>query len=365
MSFSEMLTTIKLRLSDSSQIDVVETNQGYNTMGPLVKAKLLRPLDKYLEKYGWPERQPASLLAMARMSDDGQHLGQGHLYGIAATGDAIGVYYHKGKLEKLGLEVPTTIAEFEQALDAAVEAGETPIKFGNLDKWPGVSEWQTILNAEMPADEVRRLIFGTGGSFEAPVIQSSTQRLQDWVKKGYFEKGTNGISYDDAWKQFAEGDGVFLIGGTWLNADLERAMGNGVGFFLAPGASPGQTATTASGGFPWGIPSKSKYPDTAAEYIDFVTGPEAAQILLKHGDVPALAPDPEGLEEGSLTAAALEAWQTLKDNDSFIPYIDWSTRTMNETMTAAIQQALALKIGPADFAATLQKDYEKFQAERQ
>ncbi len=363
-SFSDLLTTIKLQLSDESPIDVVQTNQGYYTMGALVKAKLLRPLDPYVEKHGWAERQPASLLAMTRMSEDGTHLGQGNLYGIAATGDAVGVYYNKRKLEQLGLERPRTFAEFERALAAAKAAGETPIKFGNLDKWPGVNEWQTLLNAQMPSEQVRSLIFGTGGDFTSQPVSSSVARMQEWVKKGYFEKDVNGISYDDAWKGFAKGDGLFLISGTWLNSDLEKEMGDRAGFFLAPGADEGTTATTASGGFPWGIPSKSKYPDVAASYIDFVTGPEAARIFLSHGDVPALAPGDEGAKAGGLTADAIGAWRTLKEQDQFIPYVDWATPTMNETMTGAIQQAMALKVSPQEFTRTLQQDYAKFTQKR-
>lgn len=361
-SFSDLLTTIKLQLSDKSPIDAVQTNQGYYTMGALVKGKLLRPLDPYADRYGWGERQPASLLAMTRLSADGQHLGQGDLYGIAATGDAVGVYYNKAKLRKLGLQPPTSFDALEQAAAKAKAAGETPVKFGNLDKWPGVNQWQTFLNAEMPSEEVRSLVFGTGGSFAAPQVASSVGRMQQWVKKGYFEKEVNGLSYDDAWKQFAKGDGVFLITGTWMNGQLSGEMGAKAGFALAPAGAAGATTTTASGGFPWGIPSKSKYPDVAAQYIDFVTGPEAARILLEHGDVPSLAPEARGA--GGLTAEALEGWQTLKEENAFIPYVDWATPTMNDTMTGAIQQALALKITPEAFAQKLQQDYAKFAAKR-
>ncbi len=363
-SFTDLMATIKLQLSDASPIDAVQTNQGYYTMGALVKAKLLRPLDPYVEQHGWGERQPASLLAMTRMNDAGTKLGEGRLYGIAATGDAVGVYFNKAKLRELGLEPPTTFAEFERQLEVAREAGETPIKFGNLDKWPGVNEWQTLLNASLPADELRSLVFGTGGSFDAPQVRQSVDRMQDWVRRGFFEKDVNATSYEDATKAFAEGDGVFFIGGTWLNAELKGSMGDRAGFVLAPGATERETATAASGGFPWGIPTKSKYPDVAAQYIDFVTGPEAARILLEHGDIPALAA-PEGSgEQDALTTAAVDAWQRLKDQDAFHPYNDWATPTMNETMTAAIQEALALKITPDEFARRLQGDYAEFTAKR-
>jgi raffinose/stachyose/melibiose transport system substrate-binding protein len=188
--------------------------------------------------------------------------------------------------------------------------------------------------------------------------------MQDWVEKGYFDEDVNGTSYEDAVSSFAKGDGVFFIGGTWLNADLKGDMGDEAGFVLAPGATERETATAASGGFPWGIPAKSKYPDVAAQYIDFVTGPEAAKILLSHGDVPALAA-PEGADgQDALTVAAVDAWKRLKDEDAFHPYVDWATPTMNETMTGAIQEALALKISPDEFAQRLQGDYAEFAAKR-
>jgi raffinose/stachyose/melibiose transport system substrate-binding protein len=362
-AFSDLVATIKLQLSDDSPIDVVQTNQGYYTMGALVKAKLLRPLDADAQRLGWTERQPESLLDMTRLSDDGQRLGEGKLYGIAATGDAVGVYYNRDKLKTLGLDVPSTMDQFEAALAKAKAAGETPIKFGNLDKWPGVNEFQTVMNAKTPAEQVRELIFGSGGqSFDSPAVTQSAATVQAWVEKGYFEQNANGISYDDAWKRFAKGDGVFLIGGTWLNADLGPAMGDKAGFFLAPGATAQETATSASGGFPWGIPAKSRYPDLAAQYIDFVTGPKAAKILVRHGDVPSLGM-PADIADGT-TADALAAWQTLKDRDAFIPYVDWSTPTMNDTMTAAIQELFARRVSPAQFAERLQQDYAKFEQSR-
>ena len=52
-------------------------------------------------------------------------------------GEIVGVYYNKQMLADLGLDVPTTFAEFEQALEVAKQAGEVPIQFGNNDAFPG------------------------------------------------------------------------------------------------------------------------------------------------------------------------------------------------------------------------------------
>jgi raffinose/stachyose/melibiose transport system substrate-binding protein len=44
------------------------------------------------------------------------------------------------------------------------------------------------------------------------------------VDKGYFNNGFNGQGYDPAWQDFGKGNGVFLITGSWLTADLKKAL---------------------------------------------------------------------------------------------------------------------------------------------
>lgn len=363
-SLNDLITTLKLELSSDSAPDVAETNQGYTIMGELVKAGLLLPLDEYAKQYGWLDRQPESLLDMARFSPDGREISTGNLYGISVTGDIVGVYYDRKRLSKLGLEVPETLGEFEEALAAAKQAGEVPIVFGNLDKWPGIHELQTVQNATLDKEYLRDFIFGRAEvSFETTENVEAGSTIQEWVDKGYFNEGFNGVGYDVAWKRFTKGEGLFMITGTWLNGSLVQEMGDNLGFFLMPRETAGEPPiATSSGGLPWGIPKKSRYPDLAAAYIDFITGEEAAVEFAKSGDVPAMIQaDTSGVvEPGSSLESGIEAWRTLAENDTFIPYLDWATPTFYDTVTAAIQELLGGKASPAEFNAKLQNDYAKF-----
>ena len=141
-SFTDLQATLKLAASGPNPPDVVEANNGYSAMGPLVKANLLLSLNKYSAKYGWRGRYSTGILRMNQFSADAKNFGTGNLYGLPMTGEVVGVYYNKAKLRKLGLSVPTTFAAFQQALAKAKAAGETPIQFGNLDKWPGIHEFE-------------------------------------------------------------------------------------------------------------------------------------------------------------------------------------------------------------------------------
>jgi raffinose/stachyose/melibiose transport system substrate-binding protein len=112
--------------------DIIWGNQGYVHDGLLVEAGLITSLEPYFEAYGWDEWHGPGAMDQWRFTEDGT-FGEGPRWGISESAEIVGVFYNKEKLANLGLEVPTTFAEFEEALAAAAEAGEVPIKLGNID----------------------------------------------------------------------------------------------------------------------------------------------------------------------------------------------------------------------------------------
>src|SRR5581483_9771597 len=115
-----------LLLAGSNVPDAVETDESYSDQGRLAKAKLLVPLDKYVNAWGWAKRTSAGLLACCRVQATGKGLGTGPYYGFPANAQYVGVYYNQKLLKQLGLKPPTTRAEFENALAKAKAAGITP-----------------------------------------------------------------------------------------------------------------------------------------------------------------------------------------------------------------------------------------------
>jgi raffinose/stachyose/melibiose transport system substrate-binding protein len=182
--------------------------------------------------------------------------------------------------------------------------------------------------------------------------------VQDWARKGYFTDGYAGLGYDRSWAQFGKGNGVFLITGSWLTADLRKALGKDVGFFLLP-ARPGRSLSTLGGeGLPWAISSKTKNPDAAATYLNFLTRPQNAQVLISAGQLPAMKGKvkvPAGLD-----TEVYRAWTTANVRDAIVPYLDWATPTMYDTITASVQKLMAGRSTPAAFVDEVQSDYSKF-----
>ncbi|NUR06321.1 MAG: extracellular solute-binding protein [Nocardioidaceae bacterium] len=361
-SFTDLKTTLKLALSGDTAPDVVEVNQGYPDMVSFVKAGYLQPLDSYASVYKWADRYPSSLLDLNRVSDDASHFGEGKLYGLSQMGEFVGVYYNKTKLKQLGIAPPTTWDEFTTALAKAKQGGQVPIQFGNLDKWPAIHTFGVIQDQLAGKDEVRNLVFGKGGaSWTDPKTVEAAKTLQDWAKRGYFPSGVNGVGYDDSTKQFGQGKGVFLVTGTWAAADLKGPMGDALGMMPPPSASGSDPVTTGGQSLALGVTSKSAHPDVAAAYVNFMTDAKAAGVMQDTGNLPAVPATDAASQASGVDADILDGWSSLNQDNGLVPYLDYSTPTFYDTLTAALQRLIGGQDSPEEFAKTLQADYEKFQ----
>lgn len=360
-SFDDLATTLRLALTDDDAPDVVQANNGRNTMGQFVAAEQLRPLDDYAEAYGWFDRFSPSVLQYSTYSEDAKVFGDGNLYGLPQVGEVVGVFYSKSKLAELGLEVPTDWTEFDAALKAAAAAGETAMQLGNIEQWPALHVFGPLQGDYVDAEVITDLGLGNAGqSWTTPENVEAAAALQGWVDSGYFNDGVNGTDYDAAWQALAGGDGVFLIGGSWLAADLGDAMGDDVGFFI-PNTADGTPATTGGTGLPFTITSAADNNDVAAAYIDFITSDEAMDVLAETGNLPVnrtaeLAPT------SGVLADVFTVFGHVTGDGSLLPYLDYATPTFGDTMGQALQDLLAGQATPEQFTETLEADYSEFVA---
>lgn len=360
-SFDDLVKTLRLALSGADAPDVVEANNTRSQMGEFVKAGQLVNLDPYAAAYGWDKRYPQSVRNVASYSPDGKTFGSGSLFGMPQVGEVVGIFSNAAKLKTLGINPPKTWAEFDAALATAKAKGEVPLVLGNLEKWPAGHVFGVVQGRYVKADDIRKLGFGqSGGNWVTPENTKAAQTLVDWVDNGYFSPGFNGLDYDPAWQGFTKGKGVFLIAGSWLQADLSSAMKTDVTFSLPPAPEAGGTPVTTGGtGLPFAITQKAKNKDAAAAYINFLTSPDAMKVLAENGNLPVVetaeqkAPDALGTD-------IFEAFGAVSKDDGLVPYLDWATPTMGDTLGATLQDLLAKKVTPQQAVEALQKDYGDF-----
>lgn len=357
-SFEDLGTTLRLALTDTDAPDVVQANNGRNSMGAFVEAGQLIPLDAYADAYGWSDRFSENVLQYSTYSDDATTFGEGDLYGLPQVGEVVGVYYSKSKLEALGLDVPETWSDFTDAVDAASADGPA-LQLGNIDQWPAGHVFGPIQGQFVDAADITALGLGNAGaSWTTAENVDAANELQEWVDAGYFNDGINGTDYDAAWQAFGAGEGTFLMAGSWLAPDIEDAMGDDVGFF-APTRDDGSIATTGGTGLPFTITSAAENNDVAAAYIDFITSDEAMDVLAETGNLPVnrtaeLAPD------SGVLADIYTVFGEVTESGDLLPYLDYATPTFGDTLGQSLQDLIDGRVDAEAFTEQLEADYAGF-----
>ncbi len=359
-TFDDINKTLKLKLSDASAPDVVPANNGWQGIGTFAKAGLILNLDAYAKGYGWDKRIPATIAKQHQVAPDGSAIGTGPFFGVGiAQGGFITVYYNRDKLEKLGKAAPTTFEEFKDALAAAKAAGEVPMAIGTQDQWLSTTTLFAVMNVFADKQKIADFVYGTGGTAADTGMKEAATIYQEWAKSEYLPKNFAGTSGSDSGQAFVEGTGVFYFYYSDSLPFNNTETANKFGTFLLPVEGRPLQATGASNQN-FSIASKSKNPDAAAAYLDFVSGQEAGDIALKTGVMPFNGTFEAPAGAGALLKDEIAELNAVQKTDGFVPYFDWASPTMLDTLGAQTQLLLAGKITPDQLVEACQKDYEAF-----
>ena len=362
----DLKMTVKLALAESDGPDVAQVNQGRSDMGAMVAADLLLPLNDYLQKFGWAKVFSTSVASRNSFTADGMTFGQGNLYGVSPTAEVVGVFYNKGIFKEHGWSVPTTFEDFQDLLVKIKAENITPIAFGSLDGWNAIHEFSAIQHLLVSSDYINNLTYGVNNvSFDTEENQKAAQILLEWSQAGYFTDGFPGIGYDDSNNNFKAGQGAMTITGSWFAPELMTGTDQDFGFFLLPGFSGKPTMAIGGVGIPYAIRKTTQHPDLAAEYLNWMISPRAAELWAKAGMLPAMSlPEDTKVKTDNLFGETLYAWDTINKNNAVGHYIDWATPTFYDTLVAELQKLLGGIATPADFTAAVQEDYAKFLQEQ-
>jgi raffinose/stachyose/melibiose transport system substrate-binding protein len=368
--FASWIKQAKLAAASDSPPDVFAGNQGYQLDGELVKAGLILPLDKYAKAYGWDKSYSPETLQQFSWSDDGSKFGEGTLWGVAQAGQSTGVFANAAKLKKAGVDPASlkTFDDFDKALAkvrASLPASEPVITLGNKDQYGAIHMWGMVQGAYEPAQAIRDWIFHKdGATFDTPGNLKSLEKIKEWADKGYLGRGDsfNSRNDSDAAAAFGKGEGAFVLGGNWNAATAKDGLGKDAIFFDMPPGDSGKAVAIGSAGVPYHISAKTKNPDLAAAYINFITGKGASQALVDTQQVPA-ATDGTAQPGDPLAKEVKEGWDKLVTDGGLTLYPDWSSPTMLQTMGQTFQEMLAGRISPQDVISRTQKDWEGYQKE--
>ncbi|WP_020017620.1 ABC transporter substrate-binding protein [Promicromonospora sukumoe] len=355
-TFEQIQKNAKIVLTGDDVPDVMEFNKGNATAGQLAAQGLLAPLTDAATERGWDEKLSGSLATTATYDEQGL-MGSGEWYGVPNYGEFVGVYYNKEMLADLGLEVPTTLDEFEDVLAAFKKEGITPLAEAGAE-YPLGQLWYELVLAygdRQLVDDYQ--LFANDVDFHNDAMTQATEKLDEWIDKGYIASDSAALTAEDMGVSFIDGTYPLMVSGSWWFGRLAAETEADWGQFNFPG----NTLHTGSSGNLWVVPANADSPSLAEEFIDITLRPEVQNVLATEGGLP-VAGDPSVIED-ERTRELTENFQAILDQDGLAYYPDWPVAGYYDVIVSELQSLVNRSKTPDEVLDGLQSSYDEGKAD--
>jgi raffinose/stachyose/melibiose transport system substrate-binding protein len=350
--FEQIQETANMVLNSDEAPDIMEYNKGNATAGLLSSQGLLTDLTPVVEERGWDDALNASLATTARYNEQGI-MGSGNWYGIPNYGEYVMVYYNQDMFDEHGVEVPTTLEEFEAAMDTFVEAGITPLAVG-ASEYPAQQIFYSLALSQADRSFVDAYQLYEGDvDFHGPELTFGAQRMAEWVDKGYISKDATGINAENMGVSFTDGTFPMLISGSWWYGRFVDEIDFAWDTFLFPGNDlhPG------SSGNLWVVPERSQNKELAYDFIEVTMQEDIQNLLGNSGGVP-VAADPAAITDEK-SKKLVENFTAILENDGLAFYPDWPAPGYYDVLVGGVQELISGAKSPEEVLDTIAGPYQE------
>ncbi|GAA3953934.1 extracellular solute-binding protein [Actinoplanes auranticolor] len=351
-SFEQIQQNAGMILNSDSTPDILEYNKGNATAGLLSKQGLLTDLTEESEKRGWEKKLSPSLQTTTKYDDDGI-MGSGKTFGVPNYGEYVMVYYNKDLFTKHKVAVPTTLAEFEAAMDTFVKAEVTPLSVGGAEYPAQQIFYELALSKANRAFVDDYQLYKNKVDFQGPEFTFGAQTFADWVRKGYIAKNSAGIKAEDMGVAFTQGKFPIMISGSWWYGRFASEIKN---FEWGTFLFPGNTLHPGSSGNLWVVPAKSKAKSLAYDFIDITMQPEVQNLLGNNGGVP-VAADTAGITDAK-NKELIDNFAKISSSDGLAFYPDWPAPGYYDVMVGGVQGLINGSKTPQQMLDEVAKPYQ-------
>ncbi|HHV10990.1 MAG TPA: extracellular solute-binding protein [Clostridiales bacterium] len=342
----------------SGECPDIYTSWSGGPMNEYIKSGFAQPIDDLFNASQLPDKIMDA--AVAQASYDGK------IYSVPIINVSIsGVFYNKEMFEKYDLEVPKTISELEKICEVFVQNGITPFALANSSKWTGSMYFMNLAARKGGLEPFQKAVDGSG-SFEAESFLYAGQKIQEWVKKGYFPEGVNSLSEDDgqAKQLMYQESAAMLCCGSWYTGTFQADSPDfykKIGWFSFPavdGASADASIQIGTVGDQFiSFNCTGDKLKAAFEFVTYYANDDTVQLMVDKGKIPPvknvgdLITDP--VTKDILTAAN-SASSTQLWYDQYLP------PAVAQVHLDTCQEIFGLTMTPEDAAAQLQKAMEEY-----
>ncbi len=353
-AFEDLNASAEQLFDSSDAPDVSEYNKGNGTAGQLAAIGVIQNLDDAYEKYGWADKLGAGIDTIAKYNEDGV-MGSGSFYGVPNYGEFVFMYYNVEMFEEYGVEVPTTQAELEEAMQTFVDAGITPLTT-SAQEYPMGQLWYQLALSQADRSFVDAYqLYTEEVNWQGEEISYATETLDDWVSKGYISSDVSGMTAEDAGLQYINGEVPMFYSGSWWYG---RMLSDVTDFTVGITNWPGTTLTPGSGGNIWVVPVESEQPELAEIFIDITMSPEVQALMGESGGLPVAANTADVQDPDA--QALIELFNEVNDRDGLSFYPDWPTPSFYGDLNGVMQGLVNGTFSPEQAQSELENYYESY-----
>jgi ABC-type glycerol-3-phosphate transport system substrate-binding protein len=259
--FTSYFTKFTTNLDAGSGVPDVMEMSWTGEYQTLAKSGALLPLNKYLTT-GFPTFNKA---AMGSLTVNGQ------VYGIPMDMNTLTIAYNEGIFAKLGIKIPTSLAQLIALAAPIRAAGYQPLGVNEMDGWPLPDLW---FSQVAYTDPTHSLIFqaddGKSG-WNNPQFVKAASNVKSMLNGKLFADGSPSLTLTSLSAAFGQGQVAMMYPAGNFDTSLIDQADNGkfkYALFPFPPVVAGQKPLATGGpAIIWSIPAKSKNPVAALNYI--------------------------------------------------------------------------------------------------
>jgi len=237
----------------------------------------------------------------------------GKQYGVPIDLHIVGFWYRKDIFQKVGITVPTTLAQLESDDAKLRSAGYAPISVGSKDGWPDAFWWEYFALRDCPQATVTSAI--SSKSFSGGCFSQASTDLAAFLKTNPFQTGFLGTSAQQGAGSsaglVASGKAAMELQGDWDPSVMEgvstnKSLSTQLGWFpfpQTPGSAGSQTAALG-GGDGFSCTGDQAQVQACAQFLQYLDSPTVQSQIVGVGQ------SGEPVLPASASAITLPATQT-------------------------------------------------------
>lgn len=248
------------------------------------------------------------------------------IYNVPLTTNVSGIYYNKDAFAELGIEVPKSLAEFQDIVKKIKDDGQTPFAEALGDPWTvnGYAQLAWIQSAGSPQAANDYLRFSDKGAIKSDEVTKNVAAYLDLLA-GNGQSNSDGALYADTVAVFAEGKALMMANGSWaLTVIKQQEPDFEVGFFPMPGlTADAPVMTVGAADMAVSISADSENIDASKDFVKYLSSTEAMQ---KYYDVDGSPTSVKGIDtEGKFEELADVAALAFTDQQAIWLHAEWTS----------------------------------------